>query len=256
MMKPRAVIRDVNDTRQINTSYNEDTSERREGNPFRDGTDTSSHDLEGREDTREEEQKGSRAGSIRSTSENTAKVEDTNLEQEPDPESNVVQSEKGTEKSDESEEPPDVEEVQPEKGSSKVMPASALYVSSSCCYISVAILTDYLQMPYLCFSTHYRESKKPQAKQPGFENYHSLLRAYSSSVIHESPNLDEWYYNFYNEQYGPDLDSKANTDRINRSEDQVVTKFLKELERAEDEYHFTLLRVNQIWIWVVGNSTS
>ncbi|RFN47991.1 1-alkyl-2-acetylglycerophosphocholine esterase [Fusarium flagelliforme] len=235
MMKPRAVIRDVNDARQINDSESEDTGERQAGNPFKDGTDTSSHDLEGREDTTEEEQKESRPGSVRSTNDNTAKVESTHSEQKQDPGSDGAQSEKGTNKPDGSEELPKVEEFQPEKSSSKIMPASALY------------------MPYLCFSTHYRESTKPQAKPPGFENYHSLLRAYSSSVIHESPTLDEWYYNFYNEQYGPDLDSKANADRINRNEDQVVTKFLKELERADDEDHFTLLRVNQIWIWVVGN---
>ncbi|KAJ4127978.1 hypothetical protein NW768_008261 [Fusarium equiseti] len=233
MMKPRAVIRDVNDARQV--TNNEDTSESQSGNPFKDGTNTSSHDLEGLENTTDEEQVASRAGSVRSTNGNIAEVENRNLEQEQDSRSDSVHSEEGTDKSGGSEEPPNVEEVQSEKSSSKSIPASALY------------------MPYLCFSTHYRESTKPQAKPPGFENYHSLLNAYSSSVIHESPTLDEWYYNFTNERYGHDLDSKANNDRISRNEDQVVTKFLKELIRTEDEDHFTLLRVNQIWIWVVGN---
>ena len=46
MMKPRAVIRDVNDAGHIPTDNNEDTTERQTGNPFKDGTNTSSHDLE------------------------------------------------------------------------------------------------------------------------------------------------------------------------------------------------------------------
>ncbi|RBR25654.1 uncharacterized protein FIESC28_01617 [Fusarium coffeatum] len=130
----------------------------------------------------------------------------------------LVDSAKRADESGGSDEPSKGEEVQPEKNSSKVMPASALY------------------MPYLCFSTHYREGTQPEAKPPSFGNYYSLLSAYSDSVIHKSPTLDE-----------------ANTDRINRNEDQVVTKFLKELARTEDEDHFTILRVNQIRIWVVGN---
>ncbi|RSL40494.1 hypothetical protein CEP54_016103 [Fusarium duplospermum] len=129
-----------------------------------------------------------------------------------------------------------------------------------------------IYMPFFCFSSHRRtwldldeDHEKPKEAR---ETYKRLLRAYKSSVVHRLPTLDEWYYHFA-------ADKKSAQDRQNRNETQVVTKFTKTRESDEtarppqsgkrakltqgDESNptkpsqWTLLRVNQLWVWIVAN---
>ena len=86
--------------------------------------------------------------------------------------------------------------------------------------------------------------------------YETLLNAYEGQVVHGSPTLDEAYYHF-----GPD---KASQDsRRHRNKDQVVTKTLSAKQnqepqvnpeqRREGQRQWPLLRVNQLWIWIIDN---
>jgi len=111
-------------------------------------------------------------------------------------------------------------------------------------------------MPYLCFSTHYPENHD---LPKNFKDYEDLLRHYDNpdigdSVIHESPTLDEWYYNVVSCSKDKDSDSEAKRDRIRRNEDQVVTRFLEDFKEHKNTQHCTLLRVYQVWVWVIDNS--
>lgn len=132
-----------------------------------------------------------------------------------------------------------------------------------------------LQMPYFCFSTCHNEARDKLKDSERIKDYQALLNGYQDSVIHESPTLDEWYYHFA-------MDKKSAEDRSMRNRDQVVTKFLKEQEKTKEvpskmsaarnadvvgqlnerleavesgnDDHWTVLRVNQIWIWTFANS--
>ncbi|KAF4462854.1 ankyrin unc44 [Fusarium albosuccineum] len=113
-----------------------------------------------------------------------------------------------------------------------------------------------IYMPYFCFSTQcpagvslIKDQKFREAK----ENYESLLEAYERSVIHGSPTLDEWYYHFA-------TDGKSTVEKNYRNETQVVTKFLEgekhEPSEPGEPSQFTLLRVNQLWVWAVDDNSS
>lgn len=80
-----------------------------------------------------------------------------------------------------------------------------------------------------------------------------------SPVIHESPTLDEWYYQFA-------TDDEPQKDRRRRNKSHVVTKAMKGNKstkegdggtKKEDDGpgEWTLVRVNQLWAWTVANST-
>ncbi|KAF5642059.1 ankyrin unc44 [Fusarium sp. NRRL 52700] len=142
-----------------------------------------------------------------------------------------------------------------------------------------------IYMPYFCFSRscsediHPRSSQTPEgysdSDNQNLKNYRDLLRNYENSAIHRSPTLDEWYYHFVE-------GGEAEDDRVKRNRGQVVTRFLKNHLESKDnakeedvskdnktqqgnqdvkggapqrEKPWTLLRVNQIWIWVVANSS-
>ncbi|KAJ4249866.1 hypothetical protein NW762_012209 [Fusarium torreyae] len=90
-----------------------------------------------------------------------------------------------------------------------------------------------IYMPYLSFSTHYRDDKslepvdntnsqKARLEQlrKAKERYNGLLQAYDGSPIHGSPTLDEWYYHFAD-------DRESTKDKIYRNQTQVVAKSLE-----------------------------
>lgn len=60
----------------------------------------------------------------------------------------------------------------------------------------------------------------------------------TSSVIHCSPTLDEWHY-----QFAPDEESAK--DKQHRNNTQVVSRAVEG----------NLIRVNQLWAWTFLNST-
>lgn len=63
-----------------------------------------------------------------------------------------------------------------------------------------------------------------------------------------SPTLDEWYYHF-------DLDDLESTkDRNQRNGSQVVHNYLPKGDKKQS--HWPLIRVNQLWVWTLGNSMS
>lgn len=93
-------------------------------------------------------------------------------------------------------------------------------------------------MPFLSFSTYYREQQN--------DIHQKLFEAYRDEPIHCSPTLDEFYYQFAT---GPEYLE----DQSSRNEGQIVTKFLHE-EGVNDSW--SLLRVSQLWIWILGDSKS
>lgn len=91
---------------------------------------------------------------------------------------------------------------------------------------------------------------------------------YRDDVVHGCPTLDESYYHFLPE------DTNAQKDREYRNRTQIVTKGIAEAlnqrnsresgttkskgnkddEKLAELPYWTILRINQLWIWVVGQS--
>lgn len=114
-------------------------------------------------------------------------------------------------------------------------------------------------MPYLTFSTEVQdETDKPDRKdepdgdlerlKKAKERYKQLIRQYRDEVVHGSPTLDEAYYHFT-------PDGQSDADRRHRNESQVVTKSLPSAEERGEKHlpYWKLLRVNQLWIWVIDD---
>ncbi|KPM44196.1 hypothetical protein AK830_g2319 [Neonectria ditissima] len=70
----------------------------------------------------------------------------------------------------------------------------------------------------------------------------SLFKAYEKEVIHQSSTLDEFYYHF-----ATDPDSLLDQQERNRK--QVVTNYLP----REGPNTWRLLRVSQLWIWIIAD---
>ncbi|KAL3291157.1 ankyrin repeat protein [Colletotrichum asianum] len=78
-----------------------------------------------------------------------------------------------------------------------------------------------------------------------------LFSAYKTSVLHDSPTLDEHYYHF-----AEDKDSAR--DRLDRNVTQVITKYLSPGskvggKRQKPQKPQTILRVSQLWAWTIGD---
>ncbi|KAM0497316.1 hypothetical protein ACHAP8_006806 [Fusarium lateritium] len=126
------------------------------------------------------------------------------------------------------------------------------------------------EMPYLSFSSYHKEDENNLVKPCDPEQHYErgdaitgasdmhktaelrryqrrlLLQAYEEETqpIHSSPTLDEYYYHFR-------MSGKSREQRVARNETQVVTKELyKSGEKGEKVW--TLLRVNQLWAWTIG----
>ncbi|KAF9768912.1 hypothetical protein IL306_013735, partial [Fusarium sp. DS 682] len=114
-------------------------------------------------------------------------------------------------------------------------------------------------MPYFAYSTHCRnwddrlDTKDFELKET-HDRYEYLMEKYKGKdkQQHGSPTLDEWYYQFSQE------DPEAISDQISRNESQVVSKYLKENEKKKttgspsEPNQWTVVRVNQLWIWTVS----
>ncbi|KAG5810588.1 hypothetical protein H9Q74_005719 [Fusarium xylarioides] len=81
-----------------------------------------------------------------------------------------------------------------------------------------------------------REAQQKHAK---------LVGAYPKMAVHYSPTLDEWYYHFATDE--------ASEDRKYRNENQVVTKSLKSERSGSETEHWRLIRINQLWMWTIGD---
>lgn len=80
------------------------------------------------------------------------------------------------------------------------------------------------------------------------KNHRRVLTDHESQIIHRSPTLDEWYYHFDHS------DPESEKDKDQRNESQVVHKYLP--KDAQEQSHWPLIRVNQLWAWTLGNSMS
>ncbi|KAF5720983.1 ankyrin [Fusarium mundagurra] len=132
----------------------------------------------------------------------------------------------------------DSESLQPYKKPHGFVPASAIY------------------MPYLSYSTHcchWDGRLVPESRhlKEAHEHDDELQDKYQGKdkQQHGSPTLDEWYYQFAQE------DDEAVKDQNSRNESQVVSKYLKENEGRSESKHpnqWTVVRVNQLWIWTIS----
>lgn len=126
-------------------------------------------------------------------------------------------------------------------------------------------------MPFLSISTYCppklleqranasSETALSRFKTPS-KQLKKLKESYERSVIHESATLDESYYHFA-------TDDDAQKDRRKRNETQVAAKVLNKPSRrgeprgragqqdADESKPVQILRVNQIWIWAIADST-
>ena len=91
-----------------------------------------------------------------------------------------------------------------------------------------------------------RRGEKERATNLQETAYKRLLDVYNEKVIHGSRTLDESYY-----QTTPDKDAKD--DMAERNKDQVVTKWARS-NRNGGEISWTILRVDQLWLWVIDPS--
>ncbi|KAH7240006.1 uncharacterized protein BKA55DRAFT_693553 [Fusarium redolens] len=134
--------------------------------------------------------------------------------------------------------------LQPVKKPHGFVPASAIY------------------MPYLSYSTHCRHWDNrlvPENRElkESHDHYEELQENYKGKdkQHHDSPTLDEWYYQFAQE------DGEAKVDQNSRNESQVVSKYLKEnpqtrgTSRTREPNQWTVVRVNQLWIWTISKAT-
>ncbi|KAF5697891.1 ankyrin protein [Fusarium globosum] len=112
-----------------------------------------------------------------------------------------------------------------------------------------------IYMPYLAYSSHcgaLKGIKDPKLKK-AHEDYEGLLESYKGKddQQHGSPTLDEWYYQFAQD------DKEATDDQKQRNKSQVVSKYLKENEdgsSASKLNQWTVVRVNQLWIWTIADN--
>lgn len=112
----------------------------------------------------------------------------------------------------------------------------ALYVSSS--FFSIICPLTF-KMPYITFGECYAEHDNI----PWRTRYEDLIKAYSEkgSIIHRSRSLDEFFYH-----------SLSNMSE--RNADQVATRYLNEGKRGrelENLNGWQILRVDQLWLWVI-----
>ncbi|KAG7059116.1 ankyrin unc44 [Colletotrichum scovillei] len=115
-----------------------------------------------------------------------------------------------------------------------------------------------IYMPYLCFSVNL-DGNQDLSPEGGTKNASLPPDQSTGSIVHESPTLDEWYYHFA-------MDRKSNAERLYRNKSQITTRFLGENQLLRQNEHnegesasscpsseLALIRVNQKWIWTIGN---
>ncbi|UPL00630.1 hypothetical protein LCI18_011564 [Fusarium solani-melongenae] len=89
--------------------------------------------------------------------------------------------------------------------------------------------------------------------QRAYDAYYGLLKCYEGNVIHGSATLDESFYGFSGSQPKDAQQQEAlHEDRLQTNEQQVVTKTIHP-EGVAERSDWTLVRVNQLWVWVIGH---
>lgn len=94
--------------------------------------------------------------------------------------------------------------------------------------------------------------RKEVELQGAYDAYHGLLKCYEGNVIHGSATLDESFYGFSRLAQQQEA---LHEDRPQRNEHQVVTKSIHP-EGVAERSDWTIVRVNQLWVWVIGHSMS
>ncbi|KAL5591313.1 hypothetical protein FOVSG1_010202 [Fusarium oxysporum f. sp. vasinfectum] len=114
-----------------------------------------------------------------------------------------------------------------------------------------------IYMPYFTYSTHCdnwddTQGTESRGLRKAHNHHEQLMRKYNGKdqQQHGSPTLDEWYYQFAQDN------NDAKEDQKKRNKSQVVSKYLKENEDEGDALkrnQWTVVRVNQLWIWTISN---
>lgn len=96
-------------------------------------------------------------------------------------------------------------------------------------------------MPYITFATQREDGAAS-------EEYVKLLKCYENKniVMHGSRTLDE-FYNHFDEK-------DESEEKKRRNMDQVVTRELNKGGDVEKCASWTILRVEQLWLWVINDS--
>lgn len=91
-----------------------------------------------------------------------------------------------------------------------------------------------------------QESEEEGPTEPENPDYQRLLDAYAGKVVHGSQTLDESYYHSL-------TDPDAISDMARRNRDQVVTKRVQSFPYKNQKKPWTIIRVDQLWIWVIDS---
>lgn len=78
------------------------------------------------------------------------------------------------------------------------------------------------------------------------EKRNAFLNAYPASAFHAPSTLDDFYYHFADDSHN---------EKSMRNKTQVVTKCLYP-DSLKDRNYWLLLRVSQLWIWIIDDSES
>lgn len=98
------------------------------------------------------------------------------------------------------------------------------------------------QIPYIRFGRIGGDTGKHNWEDP---KYQQLLDAYADQTIHGTRTLDEFYYYTAG-------DGKLEKDIKRRNQDQVVTKELDGDVEKRGLESWTVLRIDELWAWVIG----
>ncbi|RSL52513.1 hypothetical protein CEP54_010853 [Fusarium duplospermum] len=111
-------------------------------------------------------------------------------------------------------------------------------------------ITYYEHYLHAAYPQNDGRDQEPVELQGAYDAYHGLMKCYEGNVIHGSATLGESFYGF------PKSDARDHAtqqeDRQQKSENQVVTKAIHP-EGVAERSSWTLVRVNQLWVWVIGH---
>ncbi|SPN96596.1 uncharacterized protein DNG_00118 [Cephalotrichum gorgonifer] len=94
--------------------------------------------------------------------------------------------------------------------------------------------------------TFEKDKKQHDELLEAKKKYDSLLEAYNGKLIHGSRTLDESYYHMAQ-------DERFQKDMKQRNETQVVTREIMAQSLTDKDTSWTLVRVDQLWLWVIND---
>ncbi|KAM7208059.1 ankyrin-3 [Naviculisporaceae sp. PSN 640] len=109
------------------------------------------------------------------------------------------------------------------------------------CNSGEADVMSALYMPYIRFGRFQKEGD-------GDSRYKDLMNAYKDQTIHGTRTLDEFYYHTAG-------DERLERDMERRNQDQVVTKELEGDVKKLALPSWTILRIDELWVWVLNKQT-